>query len=439
MRKNTETKTKRLMLLLGAVLLFGITVNGSFTNAQTTAPPTNNVNNLNAEKNARQIKLAQINRQIQGLTKQISDTRAKSNTLKNELFIFDKEIASTELQIQAKNTQIEDTDLQINELEKLIQQKINDINENKKILGILIQQLAEFDNLYYIQTTLGSGSLSDFLDQIQYNNSVQEKIFQLLQKIKELKNKLEKQQEELKTQLKQLEELKAQMEITRESLKEQRGQRQVLLNQTRGLESNFQKLLAVSKQEEINLEKEIQDLDNQIRAKLGKKTIKVSKGILAWPMDGILTQKYGNTGFTALGYNFHNGIDVAAPAGQPIYAAYEGEVIYTDMSEASYGNWVAIRHDISTNGSKAGIITLYAHLRTIKVKPGQTLSQGDLVGYEGNTGNTTKKLYGPERGYHIHFGVYDAEGFGVTGGKYENIYGPYKLPYGYTYNPLDFL
>ena len=163
------------MLLLGAVLLFGITVNGSFTNAQTTVPPTNNVNNLNAEKNARQIKLAQINRQIQGLTKQISDTRAKSNTLKNELFIFDKEIASTELQIQAKNTQIEDTDLQINELEKLIQQKINDINENKKILGILIQQLAEFDNLYYIQTTLGSGSLSDFLDQIQYNNSVQEK------------------------------------------------------------------------------------------------------------------------------------------------------------------------------------------------------------------------------------------------------------------------
>ena len=79
-----------------------------------------------------QIKLAQINRQIQGLTKQIS-TRAKSKHFKNELFIFDKEIASTELQIQAKILQIEDTDLQINELEKLIQQKINDINENKNL------------------------------------------------------------------------------------------------------------------------------------------------------------------------------------------------------------------------------------------------------------------------------------------------------------------
>ena len=109
------------------------------------------------------------------------------------------------------------------------------------------------------------------------------------------------------------------------------------------------------------------------------------------------------------------------------------------MSDASYGNWVALKHNLSTNGSKAGVITLYAHMRSFKVKPGQKLSQGDLIGYEGNTGNTTKKLYGPERGYHIHFGVYDAEGFGVSEGKYENIYGPYKVPFGYTYNPLDFL
>lgn len=438
MYKNPDTNTKIKLLLAGAVFCFAISA--IFVRAQTgTLASTNTVDALNTAKNERQKKLQELNKQIQNLTKQIADTKSKSNSLRNELLIFDKEIASTELQIQAKETQIEDTSLQISELEKLIQQKISDINENKKVLGTLLQQLAEFDNLYTLQTTLGSGSLSEFLDQIQYNNSVQEKVYQLLQKIQELKARLEKQQADLKIQLKQLEELKEQMEVTKQSLSEQRSQRQTLLNQTRGLESNYQKLLAVSKQEEANLEKEIQDLDAAIRAKLGTKTIKVSKGILAWPMDGVLTQKYGNTGFTALGYSFHNGIDIAAPAGQPIYAAYDGEVIYTDNSDASYGNWVAIKHDLSTNGSKTGIITLYAHMRSFKVKPGQKVSQGDLIGYEGNTGNTTKKLYGPERGYHIHFGVYDAEGFGVTEGKYTNIYGPYKLPYGYTYNPLDFL
>lgn len=444
MNKNPETNTKNKLIITAVGLIF--VFSSTFTYAQTITPSSTatpaaatSVADLNAAKNERQKKLLELNKQIQGLTRQISDTRAKSNSLKNELLIFDKEIVSTELQIQAKETQIEDTTLQISELEKLIQQKISDINENKKVLGSLLQELYELDDVYALQSTLGSGSLSSFLDQIQYNSSIQEKVFQLLQKIKDLKAKLEKQQEELKIQLRQLEELKEQLEISRQSLTEQRNQRQTLLNQTRGLESNYQKLLTQNKKEETNLEKEIQDLDAAIRAKLGNRTIKISKGVLAWPMDGILTQKYGNTGFTALGYTFHNGIDLAAPAGQPIYASFDGEVIYTDMSDASYGNWVAIRHNLSTNGSSQGVITLYAHMRSYKVKPGQQVKQGDLIGYEGNNGNTTKKLYGPERGYHIHFGVYDAEGFGVSDGKYSNIYGPYKVPYGYTYNPLDFL
>ncbi len=205
------------------------------------------------------------------------------------------------------------------------------------------------------------------------------------------------------------------------------------------MESNYQRLLAGSKNEEANLQKEVADLDAQIRAKLGNKRIPAAKGVLAWPIDGILTQGYGNTGFTALGYNFHNGIDIAAPAGAPVYAAADGVVINTDMSDASYGNWVAIKHNISTKSGSSQIITLYCHMRSFKAVPGQQIKAGDLIGYEGNTGNTTKKLYGPERGYHVHFGVYDAEGFGVSDGKYSNIYGPYKVPYGYTYNPLDFL
>jgi murein DD-endopeptidase MepM/ murein hydrolase activator NlpD len=296
-----------------------------------------------------------------------------------------------------------------------------------------------YDDDFLIKTTLSSDNLSDFLDQVQYTQSFQTKVYQLVQKIKDLKAKLEQQERELQAQVNKLKELKDELEITQKSLETQRQQKQVLLNQTRGLEQNYQKLLAVSQKEEAQIQKEIENLDSEIRKKLGNKTLSASKGVLAWPIDGILTQKYGNTGFTSLGYTFHNGIDVAAPAGKPIYAAADGEVLYTDSSDTAYGNWVAIKHAISTKSGNREIVTLYAHMRSFKVKPGQSVKQGDLVGYEGNTGNTTKKLYGPERGYHIHFGVYDAEGFGVNPGQYSKIYGPYKVPYGYTYNPLDFL
>ncbi len=390
---------------------------------------------LNLQRQDKQKKIEDLNKQIKSYQRQIADTQSKASTLKNEVLIYDTQIASTELQIQAKQTQIDDTNLQIQETNKLIDQKTKEIADNRQILAQLIVQLNEYDDQYALKTTIGSDSLSDFLDQIQYTNNVQDKVYQLVQKIKDLKAKLEQEEHNLEVQRDKLTELQKQLQMTQDDLQQQRNQKQQLLNQTRGLEKNYQKLLASSQKEEADLQKEVNDLDSKIRAKLGNRSIKASKGMLAWPMDGVLTQGYGNTGFTALGYNSHNGVDVAAPAATPIYAAADGIVYDTDHSDTQYGNWVAVKHDI--NGTK--IVTLYAHMRRFIVSAGQEVKQGDLIGYEGNTGNTTKKLYGPERGYHIHFGVYDAEGFGVNTGAYTKIYGPYKVPYGYTYNPMSFL
>jgi murein DD-endopeptidase MepM/ murein hydrolase activator NlpD len=436
-KKNWYKNKKEVFNYAKSFVFFTIILSlviGSFATAQTT-----DVDQLNSEKVERQKKLDEINRKIKEYTTQISETKKKANTLNNEVLIFDREIASTELQIEGKETQIEDTNQQISELEKLITQKSKEISENKKILAELIRQLHQYDNEFALKTTIAAENLSEFLDEIQYTQNFQDKIYQLVQKIKDLREKLEKQQTELEAQVKTLEELKTQLEISKADLQVQRSQKQTLLTQSRGLESNYQKLLAKSKKEEEDIAKEIEDLDAQIRKKLGQKTISGTKGALAWPLDGVLTQGYGNTGFKALGYSFHNGIDIAGPAGIPIYAVADGEVIYTDSSDQAYGNWVAIKHNIKTSSGSQEIVSLSAHMRSFKVKPGQLVSTGDIIGYEGNTGNTTKKLYGPERGYHIHFGIYDIEGFGVNQGAYSKLYGNYRVPYGYTYNPLNFL
>ncbi len=427
MKRAYDTKIKIITGLLFFALIFGLKNNLAFADA------------ASDKLAASQQKLFQINQQIKSYQQQIATTQSKASTLKNEVSIYNSQIASTELQIQAKETQISDGNLQITKIQEIIDLKVQEIANNKKVLGQLILEANRFDDQYALRTGLGSSNLSDFLDQIQYGQNLQGKIYQLMEKIKTLKTQLEDQKNDLEIKVKQLGELKSQLEITNKSLNEIKNQKQKLFNQTQGLEKNYQKLLASSKQDADNLQKEIQDLDAQIRAKLGKKTIVAQKGVLAWPIDGILTQGYGNTGFTSLGYNFHNGIDLAGPPGQAIYAAADGTVLYTDHSDASFGNWVAVKHNISTKNGTSQIITLYGHMTSFKVSVGQNLSQGDLIGYEGNTGNTTKKLYGPERGYHLHFGVYDAEGFGVNPGAYTKIYGPYKVPYGYTYNPLQFL
>lgn len=87
-----------------------------------------------------------------------------------------------------------------------------------------------------------------------------------------------------------------------------------------------------------------------------------------------------------------NGIDLGAARGTPIHAAADGIVIVARGSgwNGGYGNYAVITHD---NGSQ----TLYGHMKSVIVSPGQSVSSGQIIGYEGSTGLST--------GAHLHFEV----------------------------------
>lgn len=113
------------------------------------------------------------------------------------------------------------------------------------------------------------------------------------------------------------------------------------------------------------------------------------------PATGRLSQGYGPAS-GQFGYTFHNGLDIAANVGTPIYAAAAGTV--TDVkSGGPYGKHVFIEHEI--DGEKW--MTVYAHMHKIEVKTGQTLLQGEGIGQIGNTGNSS--------GPHLHFEVHQGE------------------------------
>ncbi|HAG27169.1 TPA: hypothetical protein DCG61_00080 [Patescibacteria group bacterium] len=435
-----ETNIIKRIVIISAVFAGLLAVLGLavfyFFNTQSTSI----VQAQNNDRARLDLRLQQIQSQINSYQTQISQTRNQAASLQNEMKIYDNQIRSLELQIEANDTQREDTSLQINELEIQIERREKEIDENRKILAQLIVQMSKLENNTFLQISLGTDDFSSFLDQIQYVRSVNDQVYTLMSRIKEIKEKLVIQQQDLKVSLAKLESLKEELSITQTSLESERQNKERLLAETKGVEGNYQRLLSASRNEQNKIMEEIDSLDAAARAKAGNTTISVNKGVMGWPMDGVLTQGYGNTGFRALGYNFHNGIDIAAPAGKPIYAAADGTVAKCDTGEAAYGNWCTIRHNIkSSSGADRCVITLYAHMRTIKVAGGQSVKRGDLVGYEGNTGNTTRLLYGPERGYHLHFTVFDCNGYSVTPGQHSAVYGPYSVPSGVTYNPMNFL
>ncbi len=393
---------------------------------------------LSQQKQAKQAQLQDILKKISDYQSEIKQRQSQANSLKNELNILGLQIAETKAQIEATKDKIDAANLEIADVTDKIVKTESQIAQEKTILKTLVADINDLDQRSPLEIALENDNFQQFIDQVQYASSVQEQSQEALTKIKQLEVDLEVRQADLKTERSNLSDLLSQLDLTKAGLATQQKSKQSILDQTRGQEKAYQQLLTDSEKQEFALNKEIEDLDDAISAKLGNRRLRANHGLLAWPMDGTLTQGYGRTGFTSLGYTFHNGIDLAAPPGTPIYAAADGTVVNTGTGSGAYGNWVAVKHDTGKFETHP-IITLYGHMSGFRVSAGQTLKQGDLVGFEGNTGNTTRLLYGPHRGYHLHFTVMDAEGYGVTDGKYTNVYGAYSVPFGATYNPLDFL
>ncbi len=113
--------------------------------------------------------------------------------------------------------------------------------------------------------------------------------------------------------------------------------------------------------------------------------------LFRYPTVGRFTSGFGMRidPFTGL-RRFHNGIDLANTPGTPVVAASSGRVAHVETRNPTYGKFVIMQH-------AGGFQTLYAHLDTISVSVGQTVSQGSRVGLMGNSGRST--------GPHLHFSV----------------------------------
>ncbi|MBQ6806693.1 MAG: peptidoglycan DD-metalloendopeptidase family protein [Lachnospiraceae bacterium] len=153
----------------------------------------------------------------------------------------------------------------------------------------------------------------------------------------------------------------------------------------------YEDMIATQNAEIAALEKAIAEEKARLAAENAKARV-YDGGMFAFPCPGYkrLSDDYGNRMHPTLGVQkFHNGIDLAAPAGTPILAAYDGDVVAAGYS-SSMGNYIMIDHG-------DGLYTIYMHASALYVSKGQEVKKGQTIAGVGTTGRST--------GNHLHFGV----------------------------------
>ncbi len=383
------------------------------------------------ESNNAQIQ--QLDNEIANYQAQLDSTTKQKDTLQNtvnQLALQSKQLTA---KVNVTKSQIKTTQLQIQQLSQGIASKQATIEDEEAGLAESLRSLDAIEQTPLSITLLAAGTISDVWQDIDSIGSLQGAMQATIVRLSADKQTLTDNKTTAEAKRAQL--LAQQRTLTTQqgSLNATKKAQSDLLAQTKNQESNYQKII----EEKLAAKQDFEDTLRELQAKLQSADISAiplqGKGVLRWPLTSVhVTQYFGDTAFArtaAYKGKGHNGIDLRASVGTPVFAALTGVVEETNLGTApncQYGKWTLIRHN-------NGLTTLYAHLSGVNVVKGQSVSTGQLIGYSGNTGYAT--------GPHLHFTVYVSSAVSFINYKCNNgrsVKVPVSPFNGYL-NPVNYL
>lgn len=400
-----------------------------------------------AAESAAQAQIAETNAQIQKLKdeiaqlqKELNSTTAQKTTLQNAIKQLDLQIQKLQKNVTLTTTQISQKDKEIIKISGTIRTTEEDMHQKRLSVGATLRQLEQMDQEHLVTSLFGGGTLSSFFDEAVALESVRIDLQKSIHELGALREDLEENKASAEARRKELATLKANLNQQKQGVSAAKADQTTLLNQTKNKESEYQRLIAQKQAEQAKFEQDLSNFEAQLGLRVVAGSVPAARaGTLQWPLENVrITQYFGNTSFATqnpqiYGNRGHNAIDMAAQTGTKVMAARGGVVAGTGNTDltcpnASYGKWVFIKHD-------NGLSTLYAHLSSISVTSGQSVEQGEAVGYSGNTGYST--------GPHLHFGVYATTGSEITSFPSSSCRGKsYTMPVADAkayLNPLSYL
>ncbi len=366
-----------------------------------------------------------IKAQIDKLEQQIKDKQNEINNIKNDKKnqqkikdAYDQQMALLQEQINLCNSKIRESNQKIADNEAEI------LKKEAEMAGVILEFKKRISVIYMsgstesgIELLLGAEDFSDFLAMSQLTFNISKRDRKMMKDITDMIAEINKRKEENNKLIAEQNEIKATLNEKYASFDKLADNVQKEINRLAGDEKD-------ANADKKALQNDLKAKEDYLDAILNPSTDKVYKGTFdgtfTWPVPGYLgmTSKYGERWGT-----MHKGIDIASSGirGKPVIASAAGVISSTYTScphnygkssscysggkrcGGGYGNNVVISHGKS---GSTYYQSLYGHLGSVTVAPGQYVKQGQIIGYVGSTGYST--------GWHLHFEIHKSTNGGKT-------------------------
>lgn len=332
------------------------------------------------------------------IASQIDNMKAQLEQIAGDKAQALKELDLLNEQVDLITAQIEETDRVIAKYDDLIAVKMAEIAEIEekeaaqyKLFCKQVRSMEEQGSVSYFSILFNSSDFSDLLDRAMMIAEIMDYNNDIINMLMDTREQLAAAQAELEQERADQQDLRDKQAIAKAELEVQQAAAaalaQKLINQEAGYEAAVKELEEADKQ----LQKEMKEAQEELE----RQNVLLSENSWYWPVPGYytLTSGFGWRTHPIYGTRkYHNGTDIGGVNiyGKAVGAVRSG-VVTTAGKHVNYGNYVIVTH-------ADGYQSLYAHMSKLAVSKGDTVTQGQTVGYVGSTGLST--------GPHLHLEIW---------------------------------
>lgn len=341
-----------------------------------------------------QDKIDAIDKETSAAAKRYEQVQADIKVYEAEIKDLDVEVQKYTEEVNSLSGKVAAAQAEVEEIAGKLQNVSANYEATEQLLNTRLRVLYENGFINMWEVLFSAKSVTDFIAKYNVMATIIENDKKSLEEMNDQKKYIQNLKETADLKRLQIEQAEYDVQKSKEALESAKANKTTKLTQLETSKSELKTMLANLKKER---EKQEEILAKEIAAAQGN-NIKFS-GEFTWPAPGAyyISAMFRDKEYYQWSGSVHKGTDIAKSGGCNIVAAQTGKVIVASGNGAyngGYGNYVIIDH-----GTKDGVryTSVYAHLKSVSVKKGDTVVKGQKIGYMGSTGWST--------GTHLHFEI----------------------------------